>query len=1217
MPVGAFPQGEKMKRAIKLCVAFILVSMLFAVLASAESYTVDYYNIKGDSKKATETTDENGAITLKSSGYDTTAEKEFYGWFTEDGTFYKAGETVTLSANTKLFEACAYLVANENDFNSTYDKCGHLVKLTADLTFTSRVDLAEQGIHYIDLNGHTITFAPTTNSDAIWIKRGGAKFYNSSETPANLIATTLNNSKRGFFTGERHGYGDSKNIGLTIGKNVNVKTNGALFRMVNGFFDYVKWDANGLYCPWINIYGSVEADTILRSSNENGTNSLATYQAPITIGDGAYVKLTGTTWWVNPNWTVSNEIIGYLNIGDATIITNDGFEWETNYIYVKHNVTGGSYSHKIPDAFIQENYACVYNSETKFYDVKPVSCTLEGSNGVHNYNRAEVYGDYASTCTEDGLAYFRCGCGSFYVDDLDALGHDYSIVEIIKVATSSSAGEKKYTCVTCSDSYVQDYVIDASDLFVTAVVKGADGVNKTISVLYKDVFLTTANADGSVTLNGIADTITVSENEVYTKSDIVKLEIFGVTTIATGAIKDMESLVEIVIADGSNITFETASFDNCASLETLVLGSGTNATFKQFTVKSSAKDTNDSPKTTVTVPTCPNFATINARGANVTLENFAFRFNGAIKHFLMSEGNTYKFGRFAFHRSSLEEVVLPDNSNVTLAIKAFAETKTIKYVYIGANCITAKTSDGKIALGDDSSNTSIFGGNEVLEKVVMMDIQYIGKWTFSVKTTGDYVAKNDIYIYSHADSLTFNASECSINDRTKFNVFIYANSTTNTPKNCHYVIYKGIPHKYTAEDSDPTCVLPGSKGYSTDCPCGAVTNGEYSVIAYSSYSGDKTGGTITVGEITPALGHEFNPEKGATLVSQTEAKCGEKAKATYKCARCDETTTVEVGETKQHTVGQTTRVEPSCTTDGALQVTCADCKQIMSAEVIPATGHTANGKWEIIEEGTCTVGETRGQYCANDGCSYVALSETDAPSGHTPSNNWTVVVEQTCLEGGMKYQRCATCNTICEEVVTDALGHEFDIADGAIVSKIKYENGFDKNGTVYVKCLRCDETSDSECAPIFSAKGYSVNESGTALNGGYTVDLSLLKAYMEVNGEVEFGVIIANANTFNGSFFEKNAVNNSKALQVVIDAEYSNFDCSISFGTTSNNTLELVICAYVIDENGNATFIQAQNDYALEATIGEQTFTKVTLDLVKANVPQAPVAILPSTNDEE
>ena len=59
------------------------------------------------------------------------------------------------------------------------------------------------------------------------------------------------------------------------------------------------------------------------------------------------------------------------------------------------------------------------------------------------------------------------------------------------------------------------------------------------------------------------------------------------------------------------------------------------------------------------------------------------------------------------------------------------------------------------------------------------------------------------------------------------------------------------------------------------------------------------------------------------------------------------------------------------------------------------------------------------------------------------------------------------------------------------------------------------------------------------------------------------------------------------------------------------------ICAYVIDEDGNATFIQAENDYAVATTIGEQSFTKVTLALVVANTAEQPDATTPPSNDEE
>ena len=95
--------------------------------------------------------------------------------------------------------------------------------------------------------------------------------------------------------------------------------------------------------------------------------------------------------------------------------------------------------------------------------------------------------------------------------------------------------------------------------------------------------------------------------------------------------------------------------------------------------------------------------------------------------------------------------------------------------------------------------------------------------------------------------------------------------------------------------------------------------------------------------------------------------------------------------------------------------------------------------------------------------------------------------------------------------------------------------------------------------------------------------------------------------------------NNQITLQVEIIPNYSNFDCSIHFNNSSalTSSLELIITAYVIDAQGNITYIQAENDYALETQIGDETFTKVTLDLVKENISvAAPVALLP-TNDEE
>lgn len=180
--------------------------------------------------------------------------------------------------------------------------------------------------------------------------------------------------------------------------------------------------------------------------------------------------------------------------------------------------------------------------------------------------------------------------------------------------------------------------------------------------------------------------------------------------------------------------------------------------------------------------------------------------------------------------------------------------------------------------------------------------------------------------------------------------------------------------------------------------------------------------------------------------------------------------------------------------------------------------------------------------------------------------------------------------------------------------------GLDADFTINNYCPNCKTVGSSITVErVFDAKGYSVNPNGTAINGGYSVNHTSLALYEEIMGNINYGIVIANANSFDGnSFFnESNAVNSTKAIQVDMENEYSNFDCSISGFGANASTLELIITAYVIDKDGCVTYIQSENDYAIEITIGNDTFTKITLELVKANIPTASMdAIIPS-NDEE
>jgi hypothetical protein len=141
-----------------------------------------------------------------------------------------------------------------------------------------------------------------------------------------------------------------------------------------------------------------------------------------------------------------------------------------------------------------------------------------------------------------------------------------------------------------------------------------------------------------------------------------------------------------------------------------------------------------------------------------------------------------------------------------------------------------------------------------------------------------------------------------------------------------------------------------------------------------------------------------------------------------------------------------------------------------------------------------------------------------------------------------------------------------------------------------------------ETKPVFTAKGYSTNLDKNAINGGYTVDLESLALYERFIGKLTYGIVIANAKTFDGKEFfdENNMVNSTKALQVEMDGEYSNFDCSILFGANSNVDLNLVITAYIVEGN-SVSFLQYESGD--EAKIGSNTFKSVTLAQVIALIP--------------
>lgn len=208
---------------------------------------------------------------------------------------------------------------------------------------------------------------------------------------------------------------------------------------------------------------------------------------------------------------------------------------------------------------------------------------------------------------------------------------------------------------------------------------------------------------------------------------------------------------------------------------------------------------------------------------------------------------------------------------------------------------------------------------------------------------------------------------------------------------------------------------------------------------------------------------------------------------------------------------------------------------------------------------------------------------------------------------------CSNCNVLMTEKLSE---HDLKVT-------ITYPNGYDKSGNKASVCQNsgCDygDGKAESVDAIFDAVGYSTNDAQNALTGGFTVNHDAYDAY---NGIAKFGIIIVNAKSFDeGEEFLNNGILNSEyGVQVeMTDTQYSVFNCSINdFDEARKSSLELIITLYIIDNDGNITYVQSESAYANTSDVGTKSFDSVNLSLVISNLPaSATVAEGVSSGKEE
>ncbi len=801
-----------MKKKILILSLVLVVAFVFAISVSAEEFSLTYY--QEDAEKETVTTNENGEITLRDTGYSTeTQDKTLLGWFTYEGDMYKPGETIVLTKDTNLYQFFGFKVTQKNFQTTQSQWASTYIQLQEDVVFEDVISWDDGGKLFVDLNGYTIT---SSAGHVFSQRRAGLTIVGEG--------SIIHTGKDGIFKSEIHGY-DDRRVSMYIGKNVKIETPGVIY----------NW-SNSINSSWITfpvpfvVYGDITCKQLMAI---NGTTvaelniivkpkrlvitgeslfSLKTYPEKALIN----VQIGGTTFELNES-------------ANKTAFWNNDNPQSYNISIVGGTFTNGG---SIVEAYLSDEYTAINN------EINGVTYTtvVSKDNCTHEY---ELTGESSATCIVYASKTYTCKhCNDTYAVMYGSYAeHIWELISE-KQPTLSSAGVKEYECSICKKIRTEKTFLDIANETIKVTVTTADG-EKEVSVKASDVF----------------DLEVVKENEYklkdikafgeYAITDIVAINVpLGIVNIDFAS--NNATLKRLVVCDGASLVI--TSFSKCTELTHIEIGAA-EVTFKKG---------------------CPNSKIQSIKslveGASVVFEAQVFDGKMSITELKLSAESEYNFQTSSFHASGLKEVILPDNSNISWGKTAFAECQQLEYVYLGSN----------IGVTQIANDYATFDGVSNLKKVVIMDLTYLGQWAFSTKAPGaNFGPLCDLTIYIHSENLTMN-NNCLNNRNKDYNVYIYTvqNALPSGINNCNFTIYKGIPHAFFKGYEAPTCTEEGVNGYTIDCPCGVQLNGvteaqkyvnsvkDYEMIAYESViipaTGHKEGTVINIEYVNGYMEHGLN-----------------------------------------------------------------------------------------------------------------------------------------------------------------------------------------------------------------------------------------------------------------------------------------------------------------------------------------------------------------------
>ena len=593
-----------MKKFSIILIAVVVLSLLvavFAVNAFAEGETITVtYNWHGGGVRGTVKPNEDGSYTLRTDKLSgnatstltdgTVVDREFYGWYDEEGNLYAPGATVNFDKTTMLYEAYGVTVYNADDLKKLTGEC--YVKLGTDITLGVHFD-RDWSVSIINLNGYTLT---CTANDVANIRRSSFVVHGPGKLNHEPATVKTGADEFAVFI-YGHGYGDDDcPQQFWIGKGVEFNTPYSAFRTNN-----VQRNKH----PKLAIAGTVNARALARIN-------VITTEATCTIYDSA--KITTTESFVEFTNQTGIGTYMYMTLDGTINVANGEGTILTDFVLKRVNVTvnGGKYcvapNDKENISYYLSNNLMVdekVEGELTWMEVVPSDC-------VHVWVK-DVEQSIEPTISTFGKDVLHCTVCARTKTVVTAYNPSEASVTIT-VRDENGAEEEK--TVKASDVFEFSVTgVGENTSFAITGIKGTLGavVEAEVPVGVGAINVTMANSTLE-TLN-IADGVDVGITSLAGLSAIKTINVGASTVIvsSTGSNTSLESFISAVA--GASVTFKNSCFDGKGNLKYLTMANGSSYTFGE----------NSFRKTGIETLIFPDEATITFAGG-------AAFYNAAVKY---------------------------------------------------------------------------------------------------------------------------------------------------------------------------------------------------------------------------------------------------------------------------------------------------------------------------------------------------------------------------------------------------------------------------------------------------------------------------------------------------------------------------------------------------------------------------------------------------------